>query len=61
MHSCVALLMWSFSAAVLLPLLLRQDVTPGLLDYAVATCDPEVVAELLARQEDFPKVFLNYV
>jgi hypothetical protein len=33
-----------------------QDVQPGLLDYVVATCDPEVVAELLARQDDFPKV-----
>lgn len=34
-----------------------KDVQPGLLDYAVATCDPEVVAELLARQEDFPKLW----
>jgi hypothetical protein len=35
-----------------------QDIQPGLLDYTVATCDPEVVAELLARQDDFPKVKL---
>eukprot|EP00882_Tetradesmus_deserticola_P011686 GHRQ01012364.1.p1 GENE.GHRQ01012364.1~~GHRQ01012364.1.p1 ORF type:complete len:311 (+),score=127.78 GHRQ01012364.1:1420-2352(+) len=34
-----------------------KDLEPGLLDYVVATCDPEVVGELLGRQDDFPKLF----
>lgn len=34
-----------------------QIAPPGMVDYAVTTCDPEVVAELLARQETFPKLW----
>eukprot|EP00878_Enallax_costatus_P002291 GHUV01002466.1.p1 GENE.GHUV01002466.1~~GHUV01002466.1.p1 ORF type:complete len:1154 (+),score=313.19 GHUV01002466.1:119-3580(+) len=34
-----------------------QDSLLGMADYAATTCDPEVVAELLARQDDFPKVW----
>jgi hypothetical protein len=55
-QQCVQLLMCRSLLLCCRVVVLLQDVTPGLLDYAVATCDPEVVAELLARQEDFPKV-----
>lgn len=34
-----------------------QNALPGMVDNAITTCDPEVIAELLARQDDFPKVW----
>lgn len=34
-----------------------QEALPGLLDYAVTTCDPKVVAEMLERQDTFPKLW----
>jgi hypothetical protein len=34
-----------------------QGVSPERIQHTVVTCDPEVVGELLARQEDFPKLW----
>ncbi|KAF8059389.1 cypD [Scenedesmus sp. PABB004] len=34
-----------------------KEAPPGMVDWAVTTCDPEVVAELLERQPDFPKLW----
>jgi hypothetical protein len=36
---------------------LPQGVPPAVLERQVFTCDPQVVGELLARQDDFPKLW----
>lgn len=50
---CVQLLLTMTSVLFCAP----QGALPGMIDQAITTCDPEVVAELLARQDDFPKVW----
>jgi hypothetical protein len=34
-----------------------QDIPKDRLHHTVITCDPEIVGEMLARQEDFPKLW----
>lgn len=41
----------------LVPPLDTQGVPKSRLHHTVVTCDPEVVGELLARQDDFPKLW----